>query len=450
MIYCINHFFNTVLVTPSSSVELSYSTKPIPIPMFKPFLFRNAFSISTTPLYQFSIRFFNTVPSQSFAVSYLIHKFGFSHEFALKSSKLLYFKTSQKPDSVLNFFKNHGFNDSDIHHIIKREPWLLSCDTHKTILPKFQFLLSKGASESDIVRMVVVNPKFVKSSLKNHEIMFHFFLSKGASSSEIVSLLTSNPTILHISLEKRIIPLFELLSKFLKTNKDIIVCLIRHSTAFSMNSYHLIVDNVNLMSDFGVSDNVIASLLQSRPSIVGSKDLIKSLEEVKSLGFDPSTASFGVALAAKKSMRKKRWDEKVDAFKKWGWSDEAVIQAFRLQPNLMLVSIDKIDLLMSFWVNQLGWNSLLLTKVPNMFCFSLEKRIIPRALVVQFLLMKGLRKKNASLGTPFAYSEKLFLNKFVFCFKEESDYLLKLYEEKGKLANTKENNGMLSTKCVIY
>ncbi|AES72024.1 mTERF protein [Medicago truncatula] len=246
--------------TPASSVESSSSTKPIPIPMFKPFLFLNAFGLSTTPLYhlspfQFSIRFFNTAPSQSFTVSYLIHKFSFSHEFAIKASEPFRFKTSQKPDSVINFFKNHGFTYSDIHRVFT----------------------------SDIVRMVVGNPKFVKSSLKNHEIT--------------VSLLIANPTILQICLAKRTIPLFESLSRFLKTKKN----------------------------EF-------------------------------------------------------------------------------LSPFLMLVSIDKIDLLMSFWVNQLGWNSLTLTKNPNIFSYALEKRIIPRALV-----------------EPFSYSRRMFLSKFGFSFKEDSD-----------------------------
>ncbi|KEH37298.1 putative transcription regulator mTERF family [Medicago truncatula] len=398
--------------------------------MFKVFLFRNAFAISTT---SFSIRFLTTTitsDSNSFTVSYLIHKFGFSHEFALKASKQLYFKTSQKPDSVLNFFKNHGFTDSHIRNVIKREPWLLSCDTQKRILPKFQFLLSIGASSSDIVHMVRCNPKFLELSLKNNQIKFEYFLSKGASSSHIISLLTSNPQILQSSLDKRIIPLFELLRMFFKTNKDTIVCLIRHSKWVASYPHHLIVANINLMSDFGVSHSVIARLLQIKPSIFCSKDLIKSLEEVKGLGFHPPITTFGAALIAKKGMSKKLWDEKVDVFKKWGWSDEDVIRAFRGRPDLLLTSIDKINLVMSFWVNQLGWDSLALAKRPHIFSYSLEKRIIPRASVLQYLVMKGLRKKNASLVAPFDYSGKMFLSKFVFSFKEESDYLLKLYEEK--------------------
>jgi len=344
-----------------------------------------------------------------FAVSYLINNFGFSPQSALKSFNHNHFRfnTPDKPDAVITFFQNHGFSHSDIRIIIKKAPWLLSSQPHKRLLPKFLF-----------------------------------FLSKDASSSDIVSLLTSNPTILRSSLDKRIIPLFELFSRFFKTNNDndVIVCLIKHWTTFTIYPYHLIVDNVNLMSDFGVSDSVIARLFQSWTSIFGSNDLIKSLEEVKCLGFDPSTTTFGIALAAKKCFSKKLWDEKVDALKKWGWSNEAVFQAFRMHPGFMLTSIDKINLVMSFWVNQLGWNSLALTKRPHIFNFSLQKTIVPRALVLQYLVMKGLRKKNASLVAPFALSKQMFLSKYVLSFKEDSDYLLKLYEENVNLASTKEKN----------
>jgi len=355
--------------------------------------------------------------TQPFAVSYLINNFDFSTESAFKAfnHKQVRFNTPDKPDSVITFLENHGFSHDNIRIMITKDPWLLSSQPHKRLLPKFQF-----------------------------------FLSKGASSSDIVSLLTSNPVILQSSLEKRIIPLFELLSRFLKTNKDVIVCLIQYWTAFITNPYHLIVANINLMTDFGVSDSTIARLLRTRPSVCCSNDLIKSLEEVKGLGFDPSTAAFGTALIAKKCLSKILWDKKVDVFKKWGWSDEVVIRVFRRQPNLMLTSIDKINLVMSFWVNQMGWDSLALTKCPLMFSYSLPKRIIPRASVLQFLLMKGLREKDASIVRLFACSESMFLNKFVFSFKEESDYLFKLYDEKMKLANATENNVMPSTKCVMY
>jgi mTERF domain-containing protein len=95
---------------------------------------------------------------------------------------------------------------------------------------------------------------------------------------------------------------------------------------------------------------------------------------------------------------------------------------------------------MSFWVNQMGWDVLALVKGPSVFSNSLEKSIIPRASVVQFLLKKGLRKKDASLTCSFLVSEQLFLDMFIKPFKESS-YLLKLYEEKLSLAQTRDKTG---------
>ncbi|GAU45529.1 hypothetical protein TSUD_400760 [Trifolium subterraneum] len=346
--------------------------------------------------------------SDSFTVSYLINNIGFTRETALKASKRVRIKSLEKPNSVFTFFRNFGFSDTNIKKICIKEPWILASDTHNSILPKIEF-----------------------------------FLSKGASISEISQLLTVSPRILQCSLENRIIPLFEFYKRILKCDKATICCMIRNSILLSNN---LAPVNVKLLIDYGVCDASIVKLLLTRPTILGSTDLIDSLEEVKGLGFYPSTSTFGIALVAKKCMSKTRWNEKVDAFKKWGWSDEDVVESFRLQPSLMLSSVDKINLVMNFWVNQLGWNSLELTRRPQIFGFSLQKRIIPRALVVQYLQMKGLRKKYASLVTPFFWSEELFLRKYVFCFKEESDYLLKLYEENMKHAYTKENIDMPFTK----
>ncbi|XP_061341132.1 uncharacterized protein LOC133287521 [Gastrolobium bilobum] len=346
--------------------------------------------------------------SHSFVVSYLINNVGFPPETALKASKQLRFKTSEKPDSVLTFFRDRGFSHSNICHIVRKEPWLLSWDPHKTILPKFVFFLSKGASASDIAR-----------------------------------LLTANPRILQRSLQKHIIPLYEMVNRFLQSDKNTITCIIRNSISFS---YTLTIQNVKLLIDYGVCDLSIARLLITRPSLFGSNNLLKTVEEVKGLGFDPSKSTFAVALLAMKTVSKARWDEKVDILKKWGWSDEIVLQAFRKQPNLMLVSGDKINLVMSFWVNQLGWDALDLARGPDIFGYSFEKRMVPRASVLQFLLRKGLRSKSASLLIPFTMPEKSFLSKFVHCFKEDASYLLKLYEEKLNLEYSREKTGMPFSK----
>jgi mTERF domain-containing protein len=54
----------------------------------------------------------------------------------------------------------------------------------------------------------------------------------------------------------------------------------------------------------------------------------------------------------------------------------------------MSLSIDKINSVMSFWVNQLGWDAMAIAKSPYVLSLGLEKKIIPRAHLCSILLVK--------------------------------------------------------------
>jgi len=329
----------------------------------------------------------------SFTVSYLTNNCGLSPQDALKASKRLSFKTPHKPDSVIAFFKTHGFSNHQIQSIIRRIPQIIVSNPIKTILPKFQFLASKGASPQDIVATVSRSPLFLASSL-----------------------------------EKYIIPSFELVRSFCpsdhKAITSIIVCppTIRDSR---------LKPNLQFLLDFGVTRSSIYHLLTTRPSIICSTDLKKALEEIKELGFQPSKYNFCVALLTKRAVTKSQWDAKVDALRSWGCSEDDILGAFKRQPNLMLRSPDKLNAVMHFWVKQFGWDPLLLLGTPILFGFSIEKRLIPRASVVQYLLSKGLVKEDASLTTPFYLKDELFLQRYVKRFGDEASVLLKLYQGGG-------------------
>ncbi|KAK7289952.1 hypothetical protein RIF29_04015 [Crotalaria pallida] len=386
--------------------------------MLKALLTRNhPIGISTTSPTPFSLQKFLTTatptsdPSYSFGVSYLINNFGFSPESALGASNYVRFKTPQQPHSVLAFFRNHGFSDSHLYTIIRKEPWLLSCDTHKRLLPKFQFLASKGASTSDIVRTVMGSPRFLKSSL-----------------------------------EDCIIPSYASVNRFLQSDRETLALIIRCPSLLYCGH---VASNIRMLVDNGVAGSNVCRILRLRPYVLCSNALAKTVTEIKSLGFDPSKVYFADAMLAKRVLSESKRREKIDAFKRWGWSEEKISEAFRKQPTCMLASSEKIDRVMRFWVNELGWDSSLLVQVPGIFGYSLEKRIIPRASVVHYLLSKGLRKKHYSLLTPFFMSEKLFLQKFVTCFDEqETSQLLKLYQEKMDIEGDSENGGMMCSSNI--
>ncbi|KAI4317615.1 hypothetical protein L6164_025473 [Bauhinia variegata] len=349
----------------------------------------------------------STADKTSFTVSYLIDK-GFSQEAALEISKRARFGTSTKPDSVLTLLRNSGLTDSQLYDVIRKRPWLLSCDPNKNIQPKFEFLLSKGASRSDIVHMVTTSPRFLKRSLKNH-----------------------------------IIPQYELVKKIVQTDKAAILCFKRYAKLLSF-SHTCAAHNIDLLLENGVTESVIARLILLRTSLleISSSELKKSIVEIKDLGIVPSKVQFLWALIAKLSMKESKWDAKVDAFKEWGWPEELVLEAFKRDPLIMLASLNRINAVMSFWVNELGWNSLVLAEGPRVFRYSFEKRIIPRASVVHFLLSKGLISEKANLFTPLDLTEELFLRKYVECFRKESSQILKLYKKKLSLTDKKENGSM--------
>ncbi|KAJ1407629.1 Transcription termination factor, mitochondrial/chloroplastic [Sesbania bispinosa] len=224
---------------------------------------------------------------------------------------------------------------------------------------------------------------------------------------------------------------YELLTSFLQSEKKV---LSRVILCPYLLSFKCVAPNLNLLIDNNVATFNIIQILHKTPyrNIICSSSLGKTVQEVKDLGFDPSKSYFGVTLLAKNNVSKSKWDEKIDTYKRWGWSEEEVFEAFRRQPSCMLASNDKINRVMQFWINQLGWDSSYLVKGPVIFSYSLEKRVIPRASVLQYLLSKGLRSKRASLLLPFMISEKQFLQKFVKCFGgEETSQLMKLY--KGKM-----------------
>ncbi|PNY04394.1 hypothetical protein L195_g000815 [Trifolium pratense] len=347
--------------------------------LLHPTHFLKPFSTSTTT---------SDSDQQSFTVSYLTNICGLSTQNALKASKRLRFNTPKKPDSVIAFFKTHGFSNDQIQSIIHTAPSLLTSKPIKTILPKFQFLSSKGASPSDIVDTVTKSPHFLCSSL-----------------------------------QKQIIPSFELVRSFCPSDQKALTSITACSSSIKYGRMKL---NVKFLLDLGVTSSGIYRLLTTRPSVICSANLKKYVEEIKELGFNPSKCSFCVALLAKTAVTKSQWDAKVDALKSWGFSEDEIFNAFKKQPNFMLRSTDKLNAVMRFWIKQLGWDRLLLLVAPDLFGFSIEKRLIPRASVVQYLLSKGLMKKNASLITPFYCSDQVFLQRYVNNFEEEAYRILKL------------------------
>lgn len=336
----------------------------------------------------------------SFTVSYLINSCGLSLESALSASKYVYFDTPEKPDSVIRFFKNHGFSKTQISTVIRRRPQFLLSSAGKTFLPKF-----------------------------------NFFYSKGFSSPDLAKILSAQPSILHRSLHKQIIPSFDFFKDLLKSDESTVLAIKFCPFMITYDIHTCVLQNAKILGEHGVPESHIYLFLRTRPSIfILKSELFKEIvEKLKGMGFDPKEIKFGLAMFVFKGMGKSVWNRKVDVYKKWGLSEEEIVEAFLKNPLCMVSSEDKIMAIMDCFVRKMGCKALFVAERPSLATFSLEKRIVPRGSVAEALLSKGLIK-NDCLSTLFHTSEKLFLKRFVNHYKEEAPQLLKLYNEKLNLS----------------
>ena len=356
----------------------------------------------------FSIKSFTSIDlseseqqkTHSFTVSYLINSCGLSPKSALLASHKVHFENPDKPNLVLNLLKESGFNDTQITKLVTKIPLLLLSHPENTLLPKFEFLRSIGVSGSDLPRILSLNPDMLRRSLKNN-----------------------------------LIPCYDFLKSLLFENEKVITALGRSQRALLSNGTKTMVPNIALLREVGAPPSTISFLVTHSPSVAFIKPstFVKAVQEVKEMGFDPSKFAFVQAIKVVLSIKKPTWEYKFEIFRRWGWSKEDTLFAFRKFPNFMLLSDEKITKVMNFVVNKLGRPSMDILMNPVVLSLSLEKRIIPRCSVVQILLAKNLIKGDLSLATFLLPNEKIFLEKFVIKFQDNVPQLLSVYQTKMDL-----------------
>ncbi|KAK8511148.1 hypothetical protein V6N13_013567 [Hibiscus sabdariffa] len=349
-----------------------------------------------------SLPFSTTPKQQSFTVSYLIKNCGLSPESALSASKRVSFQTPNQPDSVVAFLKSHGFSKPQIATMVGKLPHLLLSKVEKTLLPKITFFNSKGISSSDLAKLFAKDPK-----------------------------------VFEISLEKKIIPLFNFLSNLFQSDNDALGVLIRWPRFLQYNVDSCILPNANVLRQNGVPELNIVKGFRRIPNIISAAPIVfkENVEKVKKMGFNPERFDFVLAVFVLGSMSKSTWERKFDVYKKCGWSEKEILEAFRRFPWALALSEDKIKAVMDFLVNVMGFQVSSIAKYPTLLGLSMEKRIVPRGLFIEDLMSMGLLEKKLGLRMLFGITEEVFLKRFVYCFGEEkASELLKLYNEKPKLA----------------
>ncbi|KAG2693486.1 hypothetical protein I3760_08G099800 [Carya illinoinensis] len=206
---------------------------------------------------------------------------------------------------MLHLLKENGLTTSQISQLVSIQPSLLLCDAKKTLLPKIEFFRSIGFSCSDL-------PRF----------------------------LSSNPPLLSRSLEKRLIPCLDFLKSILLKDEKVVSSVKRAPWVIQFDPRKNMIPNIELLRQVGAPQSAIAFLVTNFPSSVLNKHtrFAELVHEVKEMGFNPSKIVFVEAIHAFAKITKSKLESKLKLYKRWGWSKEIALLAFKRHPNFILLS----------------------------------------------------------------------------------------------------------------
>ncbi|ONK60834.1 uncharacterized protein A4U43_C08F23210 [Asparagus officinalis] len=331
-----------------------------------------------------------------FIVDYLVDKFGFSSEKAIRASKYLSsLKSLDRPQSFIAFMEAHGFTHAHIKKTVAWNPKCLLLNVEKSLAPKFKSL-------SDI----------------------------GFAGSDLTDLINSNHRVICLNFNRKILPSIQFWQGLLGSRDHLIRLLRRKNNVISQNIEKTVMPNISFLRSCGISDEKITMVARSSPSVFAQSPqaLTAAADRVeKEIGIARGSGMFIWALWALSNVSKAKLKANREIMKKFGWSEAEFISASSKAPLFLCISQKMLATKMEFLLKGAECEPGYVARYPLLLMFSLEKRLIPRHKVMKLLLSRGLLDKERKLATVMTYSDTAFMDKFIVPHQYEVPELQEMF-----------------------
>ncbi|KEH20640.1 transcription termination factor family protein [Medicago truncatula] len=309
-------------------------------------------------------------------------------------SKLVLGITSpEKPLSVINFFKQIGFSQTQIHSIIHQRTQVLFSKVDKTLKPKVEL-----------------------------------FQQLGFQGSQLGHFLSKNPNILIASLNKTLVPSVEVIKKFVRNEKDLNRVL--YKCGWILPQYRLFVANIAFLESCGIVGNQVLIILKcySRILIEPQSRIRNYISQAEDLGFPQNSRMLVHALHTLYCLSHKTFEKKLDFIQHFGFSKDQSLRMFKHVPALLRSSEKKLKVGIEFFLHTVMLPKSTLVSQPAILMYSMEDRVFPRFRVYQLLKSQNLCQKLPSFVTVLSFSEDMFLDRFISRCKEKAEALVIAYK----------------------
>ncbi|WOL08672.1 hypothetical protein Cni_G17425 [Canna indica] len=326
-------------------------------------------------------------------VEYLVSSCGFSVAEASKFSKPLeHLRSAEKPNAVVDFMRARGFSDANLRQMISWRPGFLCWNVETNLAPKFRSFRDLGLSESELVNVVMLNPRILNVSLHG-------------------SLFTK------LEVWESLLGSRELLLKHLK----------KHTWFFSSSIDKRVRPNLKFLKDeCGISEKRISLVVRKNPSFIVQKtDSLRALVvRADEMGLPRQSGMFMWILYIFCMVSKEKFKSHVKFLRSLGWSDSELSAAIKKQPSFLCLSPEALQGRMDYFVKDVGCTPSYIAQRPKLLMLSMEKRVIPRLRVIGMLESKGLLTGRLHLSYILTVTDAKFLERFVLPNKEKVPKLL--------------------------
>ncbi|KAL6644301.1 hypothetical protein ACP70R_015909 [Stipagrostis hirtigluma subsp. patula] len=392
--------FLSLLLGRGSPSHPAAAASPLPAPPLRHFLEHllggaAALSHATTSLPHAPAAAAAAGDPASLTVHFLRHSCGLTEAEAAKAAARVRLRSTKNAHAILALLRGLGLPPASVARLVAAYPGILSSST---IAAKFDFYRRElGLSDAEIRRFLLASP---------------------------------NRTIT-AGLEGRLRPNHRLLKELLGTDNNVLAAVKQSMELIYDKLEVVLVPKLKALRDHGVTEDVLIKLLTTHPKALvhRSSRFDEGLTAMKDLGISPSSGTFPYAFGVFAKMYQSKWQRRLDNYLSLGWTQEQVRDAFIRHPYCMSVSDEKVRQLMRFFSEKLGWSPEYVSSSPTVLSFSYEKRILPRCVVVDILVSRGVIKKGIKLS-HLTMPETKFMDLYVTRYKDKFPEVLEAYGDR--------------------
>ncbi|XP_021759689.1 transcription termination factor MTERF2, chloroplastic-like [Chenopodium quinoa] len=317
-----------------------------------------------------------------------------------EAKKVSDFDFAKNVVSVVDFFKQIGFEQPQIKKVVAYLPRILCANADKSLKPKIKLLQDLGFSGSDLVNAILANP---------------------------------------LMLTRRMRPQIDAIRDVVGSDKNVAKVLRRSKwLSFTHAADNHLIPNVKLLQEYGISNDKTVNFMLQQPKVLYRKpdifrDMLIKVEDKFGIPRDSPTFLPGLYLACYKEESVKG---KCDIFKSYGWTHSDVLRLIGLNPYCLGLSETMIKKKLEFLMKELGYKPALLASRSNLMAYSLEKRLLPRHKLLLFLKEKGLLSRDYCLLNIASWNEPKFIEKYIEPFKDVVPDIHQVYRSTSDIPPT--------------